>query len=53
MNVTEIIILTCELNIKNILIIRKDIIKIKKFKKLIIFRIIFEENKEILKFNNF
>ena len=53
MNATKIIVLTYESNIKNTLIERKNIIKIKKFKKLIIFRIIFEESKKILKFNNF
>ena len=52
-NVTKIIILIYELNIKDILIVRKNIVKIKKFKKFIIFKIIFEESKEILKFNNF
>ena len=47
------IALTRKLNIENILIARKNIVKIKKFKKLMIFRISFEENKKILKFNNF
>ena len=50
---TEMIILTRESNIENTLIARKNIIKIKKFKKLMIFKIIFEESKKILKFNNF
>ena len=36
-NATKIITLTRELNIKNTLIARKNIIKIKKFKELIIF----------------
>ena len=53
MNATKIIVLTCKLNIKNILIARKNIVKIRKFKKLMIFKIIFEKNKKILKFNNF
>ena len=53
MNATEIIVLTYKLNIENTLTTRKNIVKIKKFKKLIIFKIIFEENKKILKFNNF
>ena len=53
MNAAKIIILIYKLNIENTLIARKNIVKIKKFKKLIIFEIIFEENKKILKFNNF
>ena len=52
-NATEIIILIHKSNIENMLIARKNIIEVKKFKKLIIFRIIFEENKKILKFNDF
>ena len=47
------IVLTRKLNIENILIIRKNIVKIKKIKRLIIFKIIFEKSKKILKFNNF
>ena len=53
MNVLKMIILIRESNIKNTLTARKNIIKIKKFKKLMIFRIIFEKSKKILKFNNF
>ena len=53
MSATEIIVLIYKLNIKNTLIARKDIVKIKKFKKLMIFKIIFEKNKKILKFNDF
>ena len=53
MNATEIIVLICELNIENMLTTRKNIVKIKKFKKLIIFKIIFEKSKKILKFNDF
>ena len=53
MSATKIITLTHKLNIENTLIARKNIIEIKKFKKLIIFKIIFEENKKMLKFNNF
>ena len=52
-NVTEMIVLTRELNIENTLIARKNIVEIKKFKKLMIFKIIFEKSKKILKFNNF
>ena len=53
MNIAEIIVLICKLNIENTLIARKNIVKIKKFKKLIIFKIIFEKSKKILQFNNF
>ena len=53
MNVTKIIALTRELNTMNTLSARKNIVEIRKFKKLIIFRIIFEENKKILKLNDF
>ena len=53
MNAVKMIALTRKSNIENMLIKRKNIIKIKKFKKLMIFRIIFEKNKKILKFNNF
>ena len=53
MSATEMIVLTCKLNIKNTLTARKNIVKIKRFKKLMIFRIIFERNKKILKFNDF
>ena len=52
-NTTKIIVLTCKLNIKNTLTARKNIVKIKKFRKLMIFKIIFEKSKKILKFNNF
>ena len=51
MNATEMIVLTRESNINNTIIAHKNIIKIKKYKKLMIFRIIFEESKKILKFN--
>ena len=53
MSATEMIALTRRLNIENTLIARKNIVKIKKFKKLIIFKMIFEESKKILKFNDF
>ena len=53
MNATEVIVLIRKLNIENTLIACKNIIKIKKFKELIIFRMIFEKNKKILKFNDF
>ena len=44
MNIAEIIVLTCKSNIENTLIARKNIVKIKKFKKLMIFKIVFEKN---------
>ena len=53
MNVTKIITLTRELNTMNTLSARKNIVEIKRFKKLMIFRIIFEKNKKILKLNDF
>ena len=46
MNATKIIALTYKLNINNTLIARKNIIKIRRFKKLMIFKIIFEESKK-------
>ena len=49
----KMIALTRKSNINNTLTVRKNIVKIKRFKKLIIFKIIFEESKKILKFNNF
>ena len=42
-----------DLNVNIILTARKNIIKIQKFKELMIFRIIFEESKKILKSNDF
>ena len=53
MSAIEIIILIYKLNIENTLTARKNIVKIKKFKMLIIFRIIFKQNTKILKFNQF
>ena len=52
-NATEIIVLICESNIKDTLTARKNIVKVRKFKELMIFRIIFKESKKILKFNDF
>ena len=49
----KIIALTHKLNTINTLFVRKNIVEVKKFKKLIIFKIIFEENKKILKSNDF
>ena len=53
MNATKIIALTRESNTMNMLFARKNIVEIKKFKKLIIFKIIFEESRKILKSNDF
>ena len=53
MSAAKMIALIRKSNIEITLIIRKNIVKIKKFKKLMIFKIIFEKNKKILKFNNF
>ena len=53
MSATKILILIRELNIKNTLTARKNIVKIKKFKKLMIFKEISKESKKILKFNDF
>ena len=53
MNAIEIIVLIYKSNIEDTLPACKNIIKIKKFIKLIIFKIIFEKSKKILKFNNF
>ena len=53
MNATKMMILICKSNIDDTLIARKNIVKIKKFKKLMVFKIIFEESKKILKFNDF
>ena len=53
MNAAKMIALTRKSNIENTLIARKNILKIRKFKKLMIFKVIFEESKKILKFNNF
>ena len=53
MSVTKIIALTRELNTMNTLFARKNIVEIKKFKRLMIFRIISKESKKILKSNDF
>ena len=52
-SVAKIIALTRELNTMNILFAQKNIVEIRKFKKLMIFRIIFEKSKKILKSNDF
>ena len=53
MNITEIIALIYKLNIKNTLSTCKNTVKIRKFEKLMIFKVISKKNKKILKFNNF
>ena len=53
MNTMKIIALTRKSNTMNTLFAQKNIVEIKKFKKLIIFKIIFEESKRILKSNDF
>ena len=53
MSAVKMIVLICKSNIEDTLTARKNIVKIKRFKELMIFRIIFEESKKILKFNNF
>ena len=53
MSAAKMIVLTRKSNIEDTLIARKNIVKIRKFKELMIFKVIFEKNKKILKFNNF
>ena len=53
MSAAKMIALTHKSNIENTLTARKNIVEVKKFKELMIFRIIFEGSKKILKFNNF
>jgi hypothetical protein len=49
----KIITLMCNLNIVNTLNARKDIQRIRRFKKIIVFKVNNECNKKILKANNF
>ena len=53
MSAAKVIILIRESNIENTLTARKNIVEVRKFKKLMIFKIVFEGNKKILKFNDF
>ena len=53
MNAAKIIALTHKSNTTNMLFARKNIVKVKRFKKLMIFKIIFKESKKILKSNDF
>ena len=52
-NTAKMIVLIYKSNIENTLTARKNILKIEKFKKLIIFKLIFEKSKKLLEFNNF
>ena len=53
MSATKIITLIRKSNTMNTLSARKNIVEIKKFKKLMIFKVISEKNKKILKSNDF
>ena len=53
MNAAKIIALTRELNTMNTLFAQKNIVEVRKFKKLMTFKVISEENKKILKSNDF
>ena len=53
MNAAKVIALTRKSDTMNTLPARKNIVEVKRFKKLIIFRIISEESKKILKSNDF
>ena len=49
----KVITLIRDLNVNITLITRKNIMKVRKVKRLMIFRVIFEESKKILKSNDF
>ena len=53
MNAEKMITLMYNLNVNITLTTRKNIMKIQKFKKMMIFKMIFEESKKILKLINF
>ena len=53
MSAAKVVALTRKSNTMNTLPARKNIVEIKKFKRLIIFRVISEESKKILKSNDF
>ena len=53
MSATKIIMLTRKLNTMNTLSAQKNIVEVKKFKKLIVFKVVFEKSKKILKLNDF
>ena len=47
------IILTSDFNVSITLTVHKNIMKMQRFKKLIMFKVIFEKSKKILKSNDF
>ena len=53
MNAKKIIILIYEFDVAITLTTRKNIMKMQKFKRLIVFRVIFEKSKKTLKSNDF
>ena len=53
MNAEKIMTLTRDLNVNITLTTRKNTTKIQKFKEMMIFKMIFERSKKILKLNNF
>ena len=53
MSAKKIITFTREFDVAITLTARKNIMKMQKFKKLIMFRMIFEKSKKILKSNDF
>ena len=53
MNAAKMIALIRESDIEDTLAARKNIVGVRRFKKLMIFRIVFEGSKKILKFNDF
>ena len=53
MSAKEMMILTYESDVAITLTTRKNIKKVRKFKKSIMFRMIFEKSKKILKSNDF
>ena len=53
MNAAKIMILIYKFNITNTLTARKNIRKVQKFNKLIVFKMIFEKSKRVLKLNDF
>ena len=53
MSATKMITLTRESNANTTLSTRKNIQRIKRFKSMIVFKVNFESNKKILKFNDY
>ena len=53
MSAAKIVALTRKSNTINTLFIRKNIVEVRKFKKLMIFKIVFQESKKKLKSNEF